>query len=190
MKIMILMLAAGWCSLAPAQTNTPSPSNPPTNAPAGNAQQAPPAEINSDAADFDLNLHQAVYRGHVRVLDTQVKLTCDWMVVELPTAGGRLNHVLADTNVVVDFTDAKGQTNHVTAARAVYDYQVEGLVTNETVTFTGNPVAETADYIILSEPLIWDRAQNTFHLKNESIKPRHSSNSVGGTNASPALFLK
>ena len=175
MKKTIFLLAIGWCGLAPAQTN----------APAADAKPHPPTEINSDAADFDMNAHQAVYRGHVNVVDPQVHLTCDWMVVDLPKSGGHLSHVLADTNVVVDFTDAKGQTNHVTAARAVYDYKVEGAVTNETVTFTGNPIASTPDYKIISEPLIWDRAQNKFHLFQETIAPLHGVNTGGGTNASP-----
>ena len=178
MKKLILLLVAGAYGMALAQTPAPP-----------DAKPHPPTQINSDAADFDLNLHQAVYRGHVRVLDTQVKLTCDWMVVDLPAAGGHLSHVLADTNVVVDFRDNKGQTNHVTAARAVYEYQVEGSVTNETVTFTGNPIATTADYKILSEPLVWDRAGNKFHLHQETITPLHELNPDGGTNAStPKLF--
>jgi len=185
MKKIIFLVVAGWCGLALAQTNAPAP----TNAPAADAKPHPPTELTSDAADFDLNNHQAVYRGHVKVVDPQVKLTCDWMVVDLPQTNGHLNHVLADTNVVVDFTDNKGQINHVTADRAVYDYKVEGVVTNETVTFTGHancpPMAELPDYTIISEPLIWDRAANKFHLMNEKIIPRHGLNNPdGGTNAS------
>jgi len=154
MKKLILLLVAGAYGMALAQTPAPP-----------DAKPHPPTQINSDAADFDLNSHQAVYRGHVQVVNPQVSLSCDWMVVDLPAAGGHLSHVLAD------------------------EYQVEGSVTNETVTFTGNPIATTADYKILSEPLVWDRAGNKFHLHQETITPLHELNPDGGTNAStPKLF--
>ena len=176
MKKIIFLLAVGWCGLAPAQTNMPAP----------NTKPHPPTEINSDAADFDLNIHQAVYRGHVLVVDPQVKLSCEWMVVDLPQTNGHLNHVLADTNVVMDFTDSKGQTNHITSDRAVYDYKVEGSLTNETVTFTGHtncpPRVEYPDYTITSEPLVWDRATGHFRFTDYKMILRQNLN--GGTNSS------
>jgi len=183
MKKSFFLLTMFVCGLAGAQTN--GTLTVPTNAPAVKAKPHAPTEIVSDAADFDLNIHQAIYRGHVKVTDPEVKLTCDWMVVDLPAAGNHLNHVLVDTNVVVDFMD-KGQTNHVTAARAVYDYKVVGAVTNETVTFTGNPVVEMPDMTIYSEPLVWDRTANKYHFTG----PRMISNDHGGTNSSPMIFLK
>ena len=180
MKIIIFLLAVGWTCLAPAQTHASAQTNPPAAA----AKPHVPTQINSDTADFDLNNHQAVYCGHVTVVDPKVNLTCDWMVVNLPQAGGHLSHVLADTNVVVDFTDAKGQTNHVTADRAVYDYKVEGSVTNETVTFTGHPNSppkvEYPDYTITSEPLVWDRATGHFRFTDYQMNLHQH----GGTNAS------
>jgi len=172
MKKIILLLTMGFCGALAAQTNVP----------AAKAKPHPPTEINSDAADFDLNSHQAVYRGHVQVKDPQVKLDCEWLVVDLPAAGAHLSHVLADTNVVVDFTDEKGQTYHVTAARAVYAYKVEGAVTNETVTFTGSPKVETATSIITSEPMIWDRARNHFTFIAPKMISREGLNGDTGTN--------
>jgi lipopolysaccharide export system protein LptA len=180
MKKMIFLLAAGWCGVLAAQTNAPAPG----------AKAHPPTEIDSDAADFDLNAHQAVYRGHVKVVDPQVKLTCGWMIVDLPSAGGHLNHVVAETNVVVDFKSEKGEKYHVTSAKAVYDYNVVDSVTNETVTFTGDPIAETPDYRIFSEPLVWDRVLNKFHLYHEKIISLHPVNAGSGTNAPLPNLLK
>ena len=186
MKKIIFLLTMLVCGLAGAQTNAPSPA--PTNAPAAKAKPQAPTEIISDAADFDLNIHQAIYRGHVKVTDPEVKLTCDWLVVDLPTAGNHLNHVLADTNVVVDFTDEKGETYHVTAARAVYDFKVVNAVTNETVTFTGSPKVVTATSTIISEPMIWDRARNKFSFINPTMNSREGLSGSGSTNA-PAIKL-
>jgi lipopolysaccharide transport protein LptA len=179
MKKTLLLLMAGWCGVAVAQTNPVSPAVPATNAPAAKA----PTQINSDAADFDLNTRQAVYRGNVTVVDPQVKLTCGWLVVDLPSAGAHLSHVVAETNVVIDFADGKGQTYHVTAAKAVYAYQVEGAVTNETVTFTGSPKVETTQSTIESEPMIWDRVRNKFTF----IAPKMISSQ--GMSNTPAMKL-
>ena len=183
MKPIIILLAAGVCGLAAAQTNVLL--TPTKHAPAAKAKPHAPTAINSDAADFDLNLHQAVYRGHVLVVDPQVRMTCEWMLVDLPAGGEHLNHVLAVTNVVIDFVDQKGLTNHVTAAQAVYDYKVASGVTNETVTFTGHPVVEMPTMTIYSEPLVWDRAANKYHF----TEPRMISHELpGGTNGAPKLF--
>ena len=96
-----------------AQTNTPGTQPTPRG----------PTRISSKSADFDLAGHEATYRGHVRVDDPQMKLTCERLVADMPQAGGHPNHIVAETNVVIDFTDEKGQTNHVTGDKAVYYLQ-------------------------------------------------------------------
>ena len=172
MNKIILLVMISLCRLAWAQTNAPG------------AKPHSPTEINSDAADFDLNIHQAVYHGHVQVVDPKVRMTCEWMLVDLPAGGEHLNHVVAVTNVVIDFIDQKSQTNHVTAARAVYDYQVVNQVTNETVTFTGNPVVEMPSMTIYSEPLVWDRAANKYHF----TEPKMISKDNGTNGPARKLF--
>jgi lipopolysaccharide transport protein LptA len=173
MKKTLFILLAGLSGAAVAQTNavqtaSAMPTNPPavsTNKPAAKTAAKPatgPTQINSDGAEFDLNAHRAVYQGNVVVERPDVKLTCGWLTVDLPPEGGRLNRVVAETNVVIDFTDEKGQKYHVTSAKAVYDFKVENAVTNETVTFTGNPRVETAQSIVESEPMVWDRVKNKF----------------------------
>jgi lipopolysaccharide export system protein LptA len=158
-----------------------------TNPAAMNVASRPATQINSDAADFDLNTHQAVYRGHVRVEHPELKLTCGTLLVDLPTAGAHLTNVVADADVVIDFNDGKGQTYHVTAARAVYAYGVQNAVTNETVTFTGSPKVETAQSTIESEPMIWDRAHNKFTF----IAPKMISREApgAGTNGLPVKLF-
>lgn len=184
MKKMIFLVMAGWCGVAAAQTNSPAPGAPATNAPAAKA----PTQINSDAADFDMTTRQAVYRGHVTVVDPQLKLTCEWLVVDLPAAGAHLSHVQAETNVVIDFRDEKGQTYHVTSAKAVYAYQVEGAVTNETVTFTGSPKVETTQSTIESEPMVWDRMRNKFTFTAPKMISREGLQNLSGSN-NPAMKL-
>jgi lipopolysaccharide export system protein LptA len=193
MKKIFFLLALGFCGAASAQLPAALLSVPATTSVADtNAPAKPrsPTVITSDAADFDMNIHQGIYRGHVVVQDPDVKLTCAWLVIDLPESGSHLNHVLADTNVVVDFTDEKGQTYHVTAARAVYDYKVVDTETNETVTFTGSPKVETATSTIESEPMIWDRARNKFSFIAPKMKSIGGLNGEGDTNATMLNFLK
>lgn len=193
MKKLFLLLALGigaaaLAQLPPALLPVPASSvTGDTNAP---AKPRGPTTITSDAADFDMNIHQATYRGHVLVEDPQVKMTCAWLVVNLPEGGEHLNHVLADTNVVVDFTDEKGQTYHVTSARAVYDYKVVDAVTNETVTFTGSPKVVTDQSTIESEPMIWDRARNKFSFIAPKMKSTAGLGGEGDTNSSMLNLLK
>ena len=158
-----------------------------TNVSAAKADARPPTQINSDAADFDLNTHQAIYRGHVKVINPDLKLTCERLLVDLPSAGGHLSNVVVETNVVIDFTDTKGQTYHVTAAKAVYAYKVEGLVTNETVTFTGSPKVETTQSTIESEPMIWDRARNRFTFIAPKMISREGP--AGDSNTAPVKLF-
>lgn len=149
----------------PAQTNTPDATRAPTR-------------IDSDSVDFDMTVRQAVYRGHVCVDDPQMKLTCAHLIADLPPSGGHMNHIVAETNVVIDFTDDKGQTNHATSDKAVYDYGVRGAVTNETVTLTGHPQVENAQSTLTGEPIVWDRANNHFSAVNETMVFRQSLDSA------------
>jgi lipopolysaccharide transport protein LptA len=171
-KFLILLLAASR-GLAWAQTNAPVQKPKP-----------PPTEINSDSADFDLNSRRAVYHGHVEVISATMKLKCERLVVDLPMTGGQPTNIVAETNVVIDFIDEKGQTNHVTSAKAVYAYHVANSVTNKTVTFTGDhPRVETGEGWLTGEPMVWDFLNKKFHADNQRGGFNQNFNS-GGTNAS------
>ena len=151
-----------------------------TNAPAA------PTWIDSDSAVFDRDGHQATYRGHVHVRDPGMKLNCEWLIINLPQSGGRLNHIVAETNVVIDLLDEKGQTNHATSQRAVYDFAVQGSVTNETVTLTGDPKIENAMGTQSGDVIVWDKIANKFHFTNPvGILRQNLSGAPAATN-SPA----
>jgi lipopolysaccharide transport protein LptA len=158
----LLVLAAG--GMLHAQTNVNAAPKPPRA----------PTLIDSDRADFDLAGRRAVYRGNVRVDDPQMKLTCEELTADLPQSGGHINHLVALTNVVMDSTDDKGQTNHATSDKAVYDYNVQNGITNETVTLTGNAKVENAQGWLTGEPIIWDRANNSLHAENQKMLLRQN----------------
>ncbi len=163
-----------------AQTNTPNTNAVAeilalvtTNAPP--PKPSPPAttQIDSDSADFDLNGRQAIYEGHVRVDSPQTKLTCARLTVDFPATGGRISHAVAETNVVIDHTDEKGATNIVTCGKAIYDYNVQGGVTNETITFTNSPQIVTPQYTNIADVIIWYRADGHIKESNYQMIPRH-----------------
>jgi lipopolysaccharide export system protein LptA len=197
MKRFSLIVMAGLCGgMVHAQTNAAAPSSPAsaiTNSPAVPPPPRAPKLIHADSADFDLNGHQAIYRGHVRVDDPQMKLTCAQLTTDLPQAGERPNHIVAETNVVIDFTDDKGQTNHATGDKAVYIYNVQNGVTNETVTLTGNPQpqVENAQGTQAGDVIIWDRANNKIHFDNPHMILRQNLNgATADTNSPPAAVEK
>ncbi len=177
MKRFILVAAIAWFNLAAgAQTNT-----------TGTLPVSPRLTlISSDQGDFDLAGHEAIYRGHVRVDDPQMKLTCEQLIADVPQGGGHVNHIVAETNVVIDFIDNKGQTNHATGDKAVYVYSEQGGVTNETVTLTGNPQMENAQSTLTGDPIVWDRQNNHLSATNQKMILRQNlSGLAAGTNAPP-----
>jgi lipopolysaccharide transport protein LptA len=172
--LIVLIIAAGVSTLR-AQTNTNSVLPMPRG----------PTRIDSEGADFDMAGHKAVYHGNVRVDDPQMKLTSARLVADLPPAGGRVDHIVAETNVVIDFTDEKGQTMHATSDKAVYFYNVQNGATNETVTLTGNAKIENVQGWLTGEPIVWNRANNRVTAENQKMIFRQNSNGMAGTN-SPA----
>ena len=70
-------------------------------------KEQPPTQIFSDNVDIDLKTRMAVYRGHVRVDSPQMKLTCELMTATVPEAGGKIDKIVAEHNVVIDATDEK-----------------------------------------------------------------------------------
>ena len=187
MKKLLLLLFLGCCGVVWAQTNATSGS---TNAPAAN-KIPQPTQVDSDKAEFDMGgpktPRMVYYRGNVRVNDPKIKLTCEYLTLVLPPGAGHVSHILAETNVVIDFIGDNDEKYHVTSARAVYDYKVVNQVTNETVTWTGNPIVTTKDATIHSEPLVWDRQANHFlFTKPNIVLPQGISG--GGTNSGLKLY--
>ncbi|HEY1490604.1 MAG TPA: LptA/OstA family protein, partial [Verrucomicrobiae bacterium] len=165
---------SGWLHAQADVTDAPKPTRAPT-------------VITSERADFDLAKKHAVYRGNVHVDDPQMKLTCEELTADLPESGGHINHLVAVTNVVMDSVDDKGQTNHATSDKAIYDYSVVKGVTNETVTLTGNAKVKSADGSMTGEPITWDRVKNTMHAENEKmIIYQNATSAMVNTNAPAA----
>jgi lipopolysaccharide transport protein LptA len=166
--------------MAYAQTNTPG------------APPAPraPKLIHADSADFDLSGHQGIWRGHVRVDDPQMKLTCEKLVADLPQTGGNPNHIVAETNVVIDFMDEKGQTNHATGDQAVYIYSEQDGVTNKTVTLTGNPQMENAQGTQAGDVIVLDIMNNKAHFENPRMIFRQNINGTSADTNPPVTVVK
>ncbi len=146
---------AGPATAAPAsaQTNGPAPAN--TTLPERAA-----TEIFSDSANFDLKSRIAVYIGHVRVEDPQMKLTCDLMTARVPVSG-RPDSIVAEQNVVIDATDNEGKPVHATSDKAIYTYRVSNNIPYETIELTGNPQVKSPMFSGTGDSIFWDRINNT-----------------------------
>lgn len=180
--LIILLVACGvWTSsaqtnvstnavdaiLALVTTNAPPPhTNPPASSSPMDAFRTVrgPIHINSDGpADFDLNGHLATFRDNVSVSDPQMKMTCEWLASNLPLqATEHVTNIVAETNVVIDFTDDKGEKTHATGDKAVYHFHVQDGVTNETITLTGDlpdnpPKVRQGGFTSWGDAIIWDR---------------------------------
>ena len=157
-----------------------------------NTNATPPllriTDIYSDSADFDWLGHTTTNRGNVRVIAPDMKLTCALLIADLPQSGGRLSHVVAETNVVLDAKDSNGQPIHATGDRAVYVYNVENGATNDTVTLTGNPQPQVAfpEGTIVADVIVWDRAHKSYHWSGNYHFNANTNNVPAGTNPPPA----
>jgi lipopolysaccharide transport protein LptA len=152
----------------------------------------PLTRIDSDSVDFDMNTNArtATYIGHVRVDDPQMKLTCAWLIADLPESGGHMNHIVAETNVVIDATDEKKQPIHATGEKMVYNFRVQNSVTNETVTLTGNPQMENVQGTLTGDVIIWDRANGHISATNQKMIFRQNLNgAMAATNSPPVNTL-
>jgi lipopolysaccharide export system protein LptA len=175
MKFYYVMALTALCGLgAGAQTNNLAP--------------RAATRIESKVGEFDITGNKAIYIGAVRVTSPEMKLTCEQLVANLPPSGGQPDHIVCETNVVIDFTDEHGQTNHVTSEKAVYDFHVQNGVTNDTVTLTGSPKpkVENAQSITVADVIVWDRANNRFQFTNQKMIFRQSPNIVRAATNPPA----
>jgi lipopolysaccharide export system protein LptA len=183
MKKLLMLLIAGSCSLLWAQTN---------HVATAAHKPAQPTEVDSDTAEFDMGSaktpRQVIYRNNVRVSDPKIKLWCETLTLTLPPGSGHVNHIIAETNVIIDFIGDNNEKYHVTSDKAVYDYAVVNQVTNETVTWTGNPIVETKDGKIWSEPLVWDRKANRFYFTHEKMILPQGLSGSGNTNSALKLY--
>jgi lipopolysaccharide transport protein LptA len=174
--IVVLMVAvAGMAARAESGTNA--------------APQPRKTDIYSDSAVFDGSRHTVTYSGNVRVSDPDMKLTCAQLVADLPESGGRPTRIVAETNVVIDATNSNHQSMHATGDKAVYIYNVQNGVTNETITLTGNPQprVETAQATNTADIIVWDRVNNSYTFTgNQHLVGRENFSTPTDTKQQPA----
>jgi lipopolysaccharide transport protein LptA len=195
MKYFWLTLAAAPLALI-AQTNLPLPE---LTAPATNvhveavstsksSRERGDTQIFSDSGDFDLKNRIGVYTGHVRVIDPQMKMTCEKLTAKTSENSSRIDSIVAETNVVIEGVDDKGRPLHATSDEAIYTYKVVGSVTNETIELVGNPVVSSAMFSGTADTIVWDRINNSIHTTGQhmTIHPE----ATAGTNAPAATEKK
>jgi len=175
MKYLLSLLLAGSCGLAWAQTNAPERQ----------------LDITSDSGHFDGKSSKMIYLGHVVVTDkARATMHCGQLTVDVPMSGGDPTNILAEIDVVVDVLDEKGQTNHVTADKAIYAYSVANTVTNRTLTFTGGkpmPKVVNPQFTATGEPLVYDFVSKQFGGEHYHMEFNIKST---GTNGTPFNLLK
>jgi lipopolysaccharide export system protein LptA len=92
-------------------------------------------EVSSDDFEFASETKVAVWRGNVRAKDPKLNLTCELLTAKLASGdqgkpasqGGKLESIVAETNVVMTITETNGVTT-ARADKAVYSAQNETLV--------------------------------------------------------------
>jgi len=187
MKKYLMLLLAGIGGLAWAQTNEPATAPAPM-------KSAPSAEIQSKHFYFDANSREAVYESQVVITYPKLKLTCERLTISIPANNEHPTNAVAETNVVIEMLDEKGQTNFVTSDKATYAYSVVNSVTNETIIFTGGdpmPKAETSQLIFLGYPLTLNLVTKKYGGSNFRTIFKQAPNLGNGTNnATPFNFLK
>lgn len=178
MKILLILGFAGASLLAGAQTNALIPK-----------MSLAQIVIKSHQAYYDGNAHQIIYYDDVLATNASLRMTCAWLAIDMPSTGNPTN-IVAETNVVMNFTDQKGQTNLLVADKAVYSYSLANSVTNETITFTGHTRYENANIIETGDPIIWTNVDNNLYVSNPVTMFRKTPNYGNGTNGSPLNIFK
>lgn len=137
-----------------------------TNAPAAKPKLSETVIEADGPADFAQVGHgvRVIYRDHVRVIAPGLKLWCEWLAADLSEASGHPTNIVAETNVVIDATDDKGQKMHATGDKAVYVFSVQNGTTNETVTLTGDATAEYKNATLTGDQIIWDRLHDSVRV--------------------------
>lgn len=121
---------------------------------------------------FEYEPPRAVYRGNVHVSEPRMELMCELLTVFFQTNGGRIESVVAETNVVVI-----QQESWATGDRAVY------TASNELVVLTGHVVLDTPQGYLLGPAVTFDIRRNKLHVPGRMIMGSHPGSGLFGTNA-------
>jgi lipopolysaccharide transport protein LptA len=150
-------------------------------------------EIFSERGQFNMKDRLMIYIDNVRVLDPQMRLTCEIMTVTLPESG-RPDRIVAERNVVINGVDNKGQPIHATSDKAIYTYHVSlvtnddhtvNSVTNEVVSLTGNPRVQQGENWMTGNEITWNRQSGEFNIDH----PHMVIQAESGGNSNAASFF-
>lgn len=186
--LFLLIFAAavnGLCAVSPLfSVSSPAPRS--TNSTTAADATATATEIISKSAYFDLKARTAIYMGDVRIKDPRMELSCEVLTVKLATEGaGKFQNIIAETNVVIDFSDEKGQKIHGTGGKAIYTYNVTPTYTNDVMELLENPLLQTAQGNWQGDVITLDRVNGTVKATNSRMRitqPAGSTNiSILGT---------
>lgn len=158
---------------------------PPPEAGKTNATAIADTEIFCDKFDYNTKTKVAVYQGHVRVNDPQMQLTGELLTASLPEKGRKPNHIVAETNVVIDFIEKEGRT-HATGEKAVYDEKVTGAKTNAVMELSGHPKLERTDGWMSADVITMDRGEGVIRgmgHHHSTIKKQPAGQSIAGSPA-------
>lgn len=153
--------------VAAQETNSALTVPAPTPKPAGVPVES---HIKSDLGSFDFAEHSATYDGHVRVKDPQLELTCEHLTAKLAPKGGKIESIIAETNVVIDFTTQEGDKVHATAGRAVYTYDEADGKIKSILELMDQPRLQKGNYTAIGDVIIYNRATNKVTGKNITIE--------------------
>lgn len=126
-------------------------------------------EIISKSAYFDLKARTAIYLGSVHVRDPRMELSCEVLTVKLAGPGGKFQNIIAETNVVMEFQDDKGQKIRGTGGKAIYTYNVTATYTNDVMELMDNPLLQTAQGNWKGDVITLDRINNTVKATNSRM---------------------
>jgi hypothetical protein len=82
----------------------------------------------------------------------------------------------------------KGDTNHLTCDKAIYDFNVADGVTNETFTFTGHATNTSAKVWLTGDPLIWDNVKHEFSGTDFETHFKQTAAGTNDVNPMPIKF--
>jgi lipopolysaccharide transport protein LptA len=125
-----------------------------TNTP---AEAAPGIDIFSDRFDYSEQSGIGVYEGNVRVAGTNLTSTAGRLTVVIPMAERRLQSLLAEQNVIVDY-----EKIHATGERAAYSGDT-GLVH-----LTGQPTWRIEDRDGSGDELVFDRTNRVLQANGHA----------------------
>ena len=183
----ILLLASGisgWSAEADASKVAPPVKMESTRLPPTNSVPFTETDIISKRASFDMKTSTIIYQGDVRIKDPRMDLSCEVLTVKLaPEGGGKIESSIAETNVVIDFIDEKGQRIHATGGKVIYRYTVTPTSTNDVMELMDNPLLHTSE-------VDWSGGVISFDRINNTVKGDHSRVIIrqpAGTTNSPIL---